>query len=149
MFRHAEGGHQLTPHIVAGRANHMRLTGHGRLQPVRVGRILAAQGLYPLSVYTSTAVRAEETGRITLDAMDLGDMKIIIQDELQELGHGPGEGKLAVRRTRQVFTTPSRLWARILEGDESMNDIACRGWSWLEREFSEPTAETQVCFVFT
>ncbi len=151
MIRHGEAAHNLSPEILAGRVNEAPLTDTGRLQPVALGRALAVAGLQPKRVYASPAVRTLDTAELTLEAMGVGAPEIIVQDELQELGHGPWEGLprekaytpeafIRMRREQKDFKFPR---------GESMNDVSRRVLGWLSIIFPEPTSEPEQYLVFT
>jgi broad specificity phosphatase PhoE len=86
-----------------------------------------------------------------MDTMGLSAMQIIVDNALQELGHGPWEG----RPYNELYTDEALARMRLLgkdfkfEGGESMNDAAARGFDWLEREAPYETEIPEQYFAFT
>ena len=69
LIRHGESAMNVQPGLIGGRSNWAPLTELGRQQARELGRRFRKTGLRPDMVCSSTAVRAQETARVCLDAM--------------------------------------------------------------------------------
>lgn len=82
----------VQPNVIGGRSNAAPLTEKGKAQAAALGRRLAALGVGIDLVFTSPAVRARETARITIDAMGL-QKSIVESPEVLEICQGEWTGQ--------------------------------------------------------
>ncbi len=133
FIRHAKGSHMLTPDLMAGRSIDAVLVDEGRAQADAKGRELAARGITPDYVATSSAVRCIQTGRRILLAMRHNGELDEITDELLEMDQGDFVG----RKRAEVYDEAVQRQIReqgkdfALPGGESMNQVGERGLDWL------------------
>src|SRR6266511_4958471 len=125
FIRHAKGSHMLTPDLMAGRSIDAVLVDEGRAQADAQGRELAARGITPDYVATSSAVRCIQTGRRILLAMRHNGELDEITDELLEMDQGDFVG----RKRAEVYDEAVQRQIReqgkdfALPGGESMNQV--------------------------
>lgn len=81
----------LTPDIICGQNNKVAPTELGIEQSKALGEYLAAISYEPDEIYSSPAVRAQETGRIALEAAGL-DQPVELDERLLEQSYGTLEG---------------------------------------------------------
>jgi broad specificity phosphatase PhoE len=133
FIRHAKGAHMLTPDLIAGRSIDATLVDEGVNQAIAKGHELAARGVTPDYVASSSAVRCIQTGKHILSAMRLSGEFDEITDQLLEMDQGDFVGR--VRKeiytdlVLQQLTEQGKDFA--LEGGESMNQVGKRGMNWL------------------
>lgn len=94
FVRHGESTGNLTPERICGRSNHLPLTNRGRKQARLLGEYLGAVGYSPDIVFSSGAIRANETAKFASVAAGLL-YPIHIDERLQEVSQGPYEGQLS------------------------------------------------------
>lgn len=92
FVRHADSDHTATPHIVAGRAPHSRLTTEGWLQSIRLGEFWAQEQYSPGIAHSSPLQRAVNTLNIALLVGDV-HLEVEMRDELAEQCLGWHEGR--------------------------------------------------------
>lgn len=112
FMRHAESASNLSPHLLGGRQNSVGLTELGEQQAVERGRAMKRQLIRPNIVAVSPAVRARETARLALGAMDYRGA-VHIDPDLQEVSQGKFEGL-----PRDEVWTPERLAEIAEQGKE-------------------------------
>ncbi len=100
FVRHGESTGNLTPERICGRSNHLILTDRGRKQARLLGEYLSAAGYSPDIVFSSGAIRANETAELATVAAGLL-YPIHIDERLQEVSQGLYEGRLR----DEVYTT--------------------------------------------
>lgn len=132
FIRHAESKMNTTPHIIGGRSNYTPLTSLGYQQAEACGLALQKLHVTPDVVYSSPAVRTQQTAATVLDIAQY-HIKPTIAPELQELYQGRWEGKLRAR-----FYTPATLIKVATQGKrfaapdgESMQEVGERMFTWL------------------
>lgn len=132
FIRHAESEMNTTPHIIGGRSNYTPLTPLGHQQAEACGLALQKLRITPDVVYSSPAVRTQQTAATVIDILQYHS-KPIIASELQELDQGRWEGKL-----RAHFYTPATLIQVATQGKhfaapdgESMQVVGERMFTWL------------------
>lgn len=81
----------LTPDIICGQNNTITPTELGTEQSKALGEYLATSGYQPDQIYSSPAVRAQETGRISLQTAGI-EPAIDLDDRLLEQSYGALEG---------------------------------------------------------
>ena len=91
FIRHAESVMNTTPEIVGGRSNHTPLTEKGKHQSQELGRRLVNLNIQPEFVYSSPAVRTQQTATISLETAQIRKT-VSISDALQELDQGECTG---------------------------------------------------------
>ncbi len=112
FMRHAESASNLSPHLIGGRQNHVGITDWGEQQAVERGRAMKRQLIKPNIVAVSPAVRARETARLALSAMDYRGA-VHIDPDLQEVSQGEFEGL-----PHDEVWTPERLAEIAEQGKE-------------------------------
>lgn len=135
FVRHGETEMNLQTHIVGGRSNHTPLTERGKQQAALLGEHLRQQSVIPNVVFSSGAVRTNETARITLEYAGLS-LPIIEDERLLELGQGEYEGSL-----RSIAYTPENKRRYSIEtmdgkfpGGESVLDVQNRKYLFLDEK---------------
>jgi broad specificity phosphatase PhoE len=118
LIRHAESAHVAATKIstvktFGGRQNHLELSDRGQREAACLGRVSLQRGNIPTRVIASPAVRAVDTARGALRAMNLS-LPIEIDDCLQEFDWGLWTGQ---RRS-------------LLEEPEAIADIKRLGLDW-------------------
>lgn len=93
FIRHAESEMNITPHIIQGRGNNVKLSERGLIQADRLGARLLADKIKFDAVYSSPLLRAYETAKIVCGK--IGNQPAIIRlEQLVEQSHGDWEGKI-------------------------------------------------------
>lgn len=130
----------VNPHLVGGRSNHSPLTPLGVQQAKRLGQIMGSKNIIPEKVFASPAKRTIDTAQYSLAEMGINP-DVLIQDELQELGQGPAEGKPRDEiYTDSIRADIDRLGKDFkLVGGESMNDVGLRMNAWITETFTPPS----------
>lgn len=150
LFRHGEALNNVQTHLIGGRADQAPLVEAGIEQSMRLGRILQHKGLIPDVVYSSSAVRARQTGEATLTAMGL-QLEIVEDNRLHEQGTGDWTGCVAA----EIFTDGMVQTIEASGKDfrppngESMNDVGDRMFDWLESLSSEYSTRPSTVFGFS
>jgi len=90
--RHAESELNLTPEFIVGRSNHARLTERGLYQASLLGAYFRENGIVFDAIYSSGAVRADQTAQGVIDAAGY-DLPVLTDERFQEVSQGPWEGK--------------------------------------------------------
>jgi len=150
LFRHGESANNVQSDLIFGQSGHLPLTAIGEEQAYRLGRALKYKGIIPDVVYSSGATRAEQTGRIALDALGL-DIDVPEDDRLHEQSTGDWTGRIA----SEVFT-PTMIETIEASGKdfrspngESMNDVGERMLNWLEDVANDLESSVETIFAFT
>jgi len=134
LIRHGESNINTIPGTFGGRQNESPLTEKGMEQAKKLGRYFIEQSIIPTQVYSSPAVRAYETGRMSLGVAGI-DVPIVTTDRLQELSRGAWTG-----RTRAEIDADDDIQAAMAregmdykpEGGESMRDVYTRMVEWAD-----------------
>lgn len=133
FIRHAKGTHMLTPDLIAGRSIDATLVDEGIDQAGAKGYELAARGITPDYIASSSAMRCIQTGQHILSAMNRSQELDEITDELLEMDQGDFVGRVRKEiytdSVRQQITEQGKDFA--LKGGESMNQVGQRGMNWL------------------
>lgn len=138
FIRHAEAQNNVDRHLVGGRSSHLPLTKRGESQARLLGQRLREDKITLDRIYTSDAVRTQETARIALGYLDLDHIKRTEVSDLAELSQGDWEG--AVRS--EVFSekTLDEIKKAPLDfkppNGESQRETRVRMLNWLEQEVS-------------
>ena len=127
FIRHGESIANLDPTRINGRSNHTPLTARGEHQARLLGAHLRATAYLPDAIFSSGALRADTTARITARTAGY-DSPISIDERLQEVSQGPYEGQL-----REGMYSPESVLAHNLDsvhgslpGAESLFDARTR-----------------------
>ncbi len=150
LFRHGEALNNVQSHIIGGRSGSAPLVEGGVRQAAILGETLRAMNLFPDEVYSSTAMRAQQTGQIALSAMGVR-LDIKLDERLHEQDTGDWTGCLAadvfteemvrtIEATGKDFRSPN---------GESMNDVGSRMYDWAESLQSGTLDEPRIVFAFT
>lgn len=99
LIRHAQSQMNTADHLIGGRSEGTLLSVEGHLQAARLGKRIQHLGPFD-AVYTSLAVRAQETAKIALPNLK----EFTALEDLCEINQGDWEGK-----TREECYTPEIL----------------------------------------
>ncbi len=134
LLRHAESQSNLNHHLIGGRSNETPLSPLGEFQALWLGERLRAEDIKFDQVYSSTAVRTQQTAKIVCKQTGYPLEKILYSEKLQELDQGEWEGK-----PRNQIYTPETLakinkdnWNFTPPNGESQRDVEERMYSWIE-----------------
>lgn len=150
LFRHGEALNNVQSNMVGGRSDNAPLVENGVRQANDLGERLKVINLYPNEVYSSTAIRARQTGQIALDAMGVF-IDIKLDERLHEQDTGDWTGCLA----KDIFTEEMVNTIEASGKDfrspngESMNDVGRRMYDWAESLGSGTDDEANIVFAFT
>lgn len=135
FVRHGETEMNLQTHIVGGRSNHTPLTERGSRQAALLGEYLRQRSIMPDVVFSSGAVRTNETARIALEYAGLS-LPIIEDERLLELGQGEYEGSL-----KSIAYAPENMQRYGIEtmdgkfpGGESVPEVQDRKYLFLDEK---------------
>ncbi len=136
LVRHAESELNLDRSRVGGQSPWCELSSRGRAQATALGEHWRATGFDADRICCSSAVRAMQTARLTLDAMHTSPWRIEPHHDLVEASMGQWEGQ-----PRHEVIPPevaSRMvhdgWGFTPPGGESPAAVAARMMDWLARE---------------
>ncbi|MFH1592830.1 MAG: histidine phosphatase family protein [Candidatus Woesearchaeota archaeon] len=151
LIRHGESEVNKTPQFIGGRTNHSPLSQGGIIQAERLGCFLHNQQVTFDEVYSSTAVRAIHTAKITCLEIGYPLEDIIQSEELLEISQGDWEGKL-----RAETYTPEVLKNLLLDtwnfkapNGESQKEVEERGYAWIEKTLLSRSEKDLTVGVFT
>src|SRR3989344_5078569 len=109
LFRHAESQMNLHPDIISGRVNETPLSPLGELQALWLGQRLQNEEILFDQIYSSTAVRAQQTAMIASKQIEYPLENILSSEKLLELDQGDWEGQPRVKiYTPQVLAEINR-----------------------------------------
>lgn len=150
LFRHGEALNNVRINTINGRSGNDPLTEKGLCQAALLGKILREKNIIPDISFSSSAVRARQTGEITLRAMGLPTL-LIEDDRLHEQETGDWTGKIATDIfSEEVVTTFEALGKELRPPNgESMNDISHRVLEWLNESAAIETSDPKTLFAFT
>lgn len=133
LARHCQTTMNIRPELVGGRSIDASLTPKGIMQAEHLGKWLLANQIDPMGVYTSTALRTQQTSRIALAAMGIDEIPMTKAPEILELSQGESEGKqrdkIYTKAVHQAIKEQGKDFK--LPGGESMNEVGHRMNSWL------------------
>jgi len=98
LIRHAESHGNVNHHLIGGRSDHFPLTEHGKLQAQKLGERLVAENLQFDQVFSSVAIRAQETARIVCKELAIPHWMLKETEELTVI-HQESEGSELVIQT--------------------------------------------------
>ncbi len=118
---------------LGGRASWCELTERGRAQATALGEHLKRQGRSYDAVYTSTAVRAQQTTRLMLDALGTLPWAAAPRPDIEEVFYGAWEGALREDVYTQEMLAQVELdpWGFRPPRGETMEEGAARLMSFL------------------
>ncbi len=94
FIRHGESDINLNyRHLIGGQSNYTPLTEYGKNQAELLGKYLLKEKLQFDKVYSSTAIRAIDTAKISLAKIGYTLEDIVLSDKLLELDQGDWTGK--------------------------------------------------------
>lgn len=91
FVRHCESEMNTRPELIGGRSNHTPATARGLYQAAMLGAYFCETETTFDAVYSSGAVRADQTAQAVVEAAGF-DLPIEIDERLQEIGQGEWEG---------------------------------------------------------
>lgn len=123
----------------------------GRAEARKGGERLAAEGVRVDRAYTSTLVRAIDTGRIVLEALGQPELPQIQAWELNERFYGALTGRDKNQARDEFGEEQVHLWRRGYDvdvpGGESLKDTTARTLPYFERVIVPATREVGVVLV--
>ena len=135
LVRHAESELNIRqPSIIGGRSRWCELTPRGIAQARHLGRWLRDTGPPIDRVVSSTAVRAQQTARYSLEQTDIPLRRLETFTELEEMCQGDWENRdRSATHTPEFFAQLARdPWHFRAPGGESSADVFARGLHWLD-----------------
>jgi broad specificity phosphatase PhoE len=148
LVRHGESEQNIyQPAIIGGRSRWCELTERGTAQAKHLGRWLAQTSPTIDRVVSSTAVRAQQTARYSIEQTDIPLRRIETFTVLEELDQGDWENRIRA----EVYTVDALKvlqadsWHFAPPGGESQAMVFERGRRWMEEEvLSGPAGHTWV-----
>jgi 2,3-bisphosphoglycerate-dependent phosphoglycerate mutase len=123
----------------------------GRKEAKKAGQRLASEGVHVDKAFTSTLVRAIDTGRIVLDELGQPDLDQEQAWELNERFYGALTGQDKAQTAEEFGDEQVHIWRRSYDtpppGGESLKDTANRTLPYFEREIVPATREYDVVLV--
>lgn len=127
------------------------LSERGRQEAKNAGERLAAEGFRVDRAYTSALSRAQETGRIILDALGQDDLEQIEAWQLNERFYGLLTGRNKAQTAEEFGAEQVHLWRRSYDvappGGESLAHTAARTLPYFHEEIVPATREVDVVLV--
>ena len=127
------------------------LSDKGREEARQGAERLAAEGISVDRAYTSTLIRAIDTGRIILEVLGQGDLEQIQAWELNERFYGALTGRNKAQTAEEFGEEQVHIWRRSYDvpppGGESLKDTTARTLPYFEREIIPATRELGVVLV--
>ena len=93
LFRHAESESNRNSHLIGGRSNHAPLSQLGKFQALWLGERLRNEEVRFDQVYSSTALRTEQTANIVCEKIGYPLENILYSEKLLELDQGDWQGQ--------------------------------------------------------
>lgn len=134
LIRHAESEGNVNHHLIGGQSNHYPLTARGESQARRLGARFLQEQLSFEQIYSSTAVRTQQTCSITCAHL-LNSPPPSLDERLLELSQGEWEGKVrtdmyTAERLAVVRSDPFEFKP---PGGESQREVETRMYDWLSQ----------------
>ncbi len=133
LIRHAESEGNIRPHLIGGQSNHLPLTPRGIIQAEKLGQRLTQENWHFDQVFSSTAVRTQETAKAMSKHYSVDFSKISLSSKLLELSHGEWEG--ALREEKFTPDVRAKIAANPLDfaspGGETQREVRARMFDWL------------------
>lgn len=134
LIRHAESKSNLDHHLIGGRSNETPLSPLGGFQALWLGERLRNENIKFDQIYSSTAVRTQQTAKIVCDRISYPLENIISSEKLLELDQGEWQGQ-----SRDKIYTSETLakinkdnWNFTPPHGESQRNVEERMYSWVE-----------------
>ena len=143
LIRHAESEGNVKHHLIGGQSNHYPLTERGQEQARLLGLRLGNERLTFDQIYSSTAVRTQQTCEIANRQASI-DHSPILDERLLELSQGEWEGKIRadIYTPEQLSVVRSDPYDFRPPGGESQRDVEFRMYDWL-REISSQYEQSE------
>jgi len=93
LIRHAETEANVIKNKIGGRSNWAELTENGLAQARTLGDKFRSEGITFDAIYSSPAIRAQQTARYFLEAMNQSIYDVKLEPSIIELSQGDWEGK--------------------------------------------------------
>jgi broad specificity phosphatase PhoE len=150
LFRHGEALNNVRVNTISGRSGNDPLTEKGMRQAELLGKILLEKQIIPDLSFSSSAVRARQTGEITLRAMGLPST-LVEDDRLHEQETGDWTGRIATEifNDEVVATIETQGKDFRSPNGESMNDVSERVVNWLNDLDAIEGRSPKTIFAFT
>lgn len=149
LFRHGLAKNNVDTQTIYGQSDNVPLVNKGVSQAQILGHALHEKGLIPDVVYSSPALRAQQTARTALSSMGLR-LDIVQDSRLNEQHTGDWTGQPA----KQIFTD-EMVKNIAAEGKsfrapngESMDDVGLRMFDWVETLLSDQVTRAHTVFGF-
>ncbi len=127
------------------------LSDKGQQEAREGGERLAAEGIVVDRAYTSTLIRAIDTGRIVLEALGQGDLEQTQAWELNERFYGALTGRNKAQTAEEFGEEQVHIWRRSYDvpppGGESLKDTTARALPYFEAEILPATRKHDVVLV--
>ena len=146
LLRHAESQMNLHPDIISGRINETPLSPLGELQALWLGQRLRNEDIIFDQIYSSTAVRTQQTAKIVCNQIGYPLENILSSEKLLELDQGDWEGqprvKIYISETLAKINKDNLNFAP--PNGESQKNVEDRMYSWLEENLlNQPNISTE------
>lgn len=144
LIRHAESEGNVNHHLIGGQSNHYHLTPRGKEQARLLGQRLHGESLSFDQIYSSTAVRTQQTCQIALNHTS-ENQSPELDERLLELSQGEWEGKIRadIYTPEQLSVVRSDPYDFRPPGGESQRDVESRMYDWLRDISSQYESTTQ------
>ncbi|MBA2528690.1 MAG: 2,3-diphosphoglycerate-dependent phosphoglycerate mutase [Euzebyales bacterium] len=123
----------------------------GRAEARKGGERLAAEGMRIDRAYTSTLVRAIDTGRIVLDTLGQTELRQVRAWQLNERFYGALTGRDKAQTAEEFGAEQVHVWRRSYDvpppGGESLKDTANRTLPYFESEIVPATRQVAAVLV--
>lgn len=141
FVRHGESTANINPLKIGGQNSSVPLTEKGRQQAADIGTYLRETNERPTAIYSSGAVRTNQTAAIALESAGI-TLPVVTDARLLEVSQGPYEGTLKAVTYGPVNVAKYRLTSLEgkLPGGESIADAQARMVSFVHdvsREFPD------------
>ena len=150
FVRHGETEMNTLPHLVGGQSYHTPLTEQGVQQAEDFGRYYSFNSALrsPDVIFSSGAVRTNDTARHALAAMGLELPPIIEDERLLEMSQGDYEGSLRddVYTLENIERYNLNALDGKLPGGESILDVQHRKLEWLHDTYDQYPEHTVMVF---
>jgi broad specificity phosphatase PhoE len=137
VIRHAESEANVGPDVITGHNLDGALTEKGIVQAQKLGKYFKQENIVFSKAYASTAKRAHETAKLSIEKME-ADLELEVDELLLEQSPGDWVGK-----PRSIYKRPDVRQAldatgwNFVPGDEkkgeSQKDVAIRMIGWLDK----------------
>ncbi len=153
LIRHAESQINAHQHLIGGRSNDSPLSPLGEFQALWLGQRLREQEIKFDQIYSSTAVRAQQTAHITCRQMGYPLENILYSEKLLEIDQGDWQGqpreKIYTQETIAKINQDN--WNFAAPNGESQRQVEERMYSWVKENLlvSYDQAQPKTIGLFT